>query len=80
MLFTILGILTCSRSFGAGFAFEGDHFAGRIHDGRIGGYRTSDRILRIGHVDDNDLGDVTGFFADADVLVRFHGERVETDV
>ena len=60
--------------------FQGDDFAGWIHDGWIGRDRSFDWIGRIGHVDDDDEGRIVDFLSNTDELVRLHRERTETDV
>ena len=60
--------------------FECDHFARRVHDGRVGGDWAPDRVLRVRHVDDDHLRCVVDLLAHTDELVRLHGESGETDV
>lgn len=62
------------------FTFQSDDFARRIHDGRIGSDRPFDRIIRVGHVDDDDVGGVVNFFSNTDELIWFHGKWTEADV
>lgn len=57
--------------------FEGDNFAGWIHDGWIGTNWSSNRITRIGHVDNNHLCCLTNLLSDANEFVRLHGESAE---
>ena len=61
-------------------SLQGDHLRGRVHDGRVGRDRASNRVDRVGHVDDDHLVGLTDLFSDADELVRLHGEAVEAHV
>lgn len=61
-------------------SFQRNHFRRRIHDGRIGGNGTTNRVSMISHVNDDHLVVVAHFFADAYEFVGFHGEAVEADV
>lgn len=54
-----------------------DDFAGRIHNGRVGADGTANGIGRVAHVDDHHLVSPVHLLADADELVRLHGERAE---
>ena len=60
--------------------FEGDHFAGGVHDGRVCGDGPPDGVGRVVHVDDNNLRSVSHLLAHTDEFVRFHGEGGESDV
>lgn len=60
--------------------FEGNNFAGGVHDGAVSGDGAADGIVGIGHVDDDDLGLLAHFLSHADELVRLHGEGAEADV
>lgn len=60
-----------------GRTFERNHFAGRIHDGRIGANWPSDWIVAIVHIDDDHLSRIGGFLTHTDEFVRFHRERAE---
>lgn len=53
--------------------FESDDLTSRVHDSRISTYRPANGILRVVHVDDDDLRRFTDFLTDTDKLVRFHG-------
>lgn len=49
--------------------FEGNHFAGRVHDGAVCRYGPADGIVRICHIYYDDLGLLSNFFSHADELV-----------
>lgn len=59
--------------------FERDNLANRVHDSRVGSNGPPDDIIRVIHVDDDDLALFADFLADANEPVRLHGERVETE-
>lgn len=59
---------------------QGDHLRGRVHDGRVGGDGPPDGVHGVGHVDDDNLVVLSDLLADADELVRLHGEGVEAHV
>jgi hypothetical protein len=61
-------------------SLEGDHFRCWIHDGRVGGDRTTNRVGGVGHVDDDHLIGLADFFSDANEFVRLHREAVEADI
>ena len=59
--------------------FESDDLRGRVHDGRVGGDGSTNRIGRVVQVDDDHLGRLAHLLAHAYELVRLHGERAEAD-
>lgn len=58
---------------------QGDDFAGRVHDGRVGADGPPDRVRRVTHVDDDDLRGLADLLADADELVGLHRQVTEGD-
>lgn len=60
--------------------FQGDDFAGWIHDGAVSRDGPPDGVGGVGHVHDHHLVLIADFFSDADELVRLHGEIAEPDV
>ena len=60
--------------------FQSDDLAGRVHDRRVRGDRSPDRVGRVGHVDDDHLGGLPHLLPHADELVALHREGVEPDV
>lgn len=60
--------------------FEGDDFAGRVHDGAVGRDGSADGRVGVTHVNDDHLSLLANFLPHADELVRLHGERAEADV
>lgn len=67
-------ILCCSRYLG----FEGEDPGVGVHEGGVGGDGPSERLHGHGHVDDDDAV-LRGGLADADVLLRLHGDVGEGD-
>lgn len=59
--------------------FQSYDLASRVHYGRISANRPADRILRIVHIDDDDLRRVANLLTDANELVRFHCQVGEGD-
>lgn len=55
--------------------FQGNDFAGWIHDCWIGANRSTDRICGVIHIDDNYLIIVTDLFTYTNEFVRLHRER-----
>lgn len=60
--------------------FETNDLGDRIHDGRVGGDGSSQHIVLLVQVDNDDLVLFAHFLPDADELVRLHRERVEANV
>lgn len=60
--------------------FEGDDFAGGVHDGAVGRDRPPDGIGGVGHVHDHHLVLLTHLLADADELIRLHCQIAEANV
>lgn len=60
--------------------FKSDDFTSRIHNCGIGGYRSSDRIGGIVHVDDYHLGSITNLFSNANEFIRLHSKGVKADI
>lgn len=60
--------------------FQGDDFAGGVHDGAVSGDGPADGVGRVGHVDDDHLGLLAHLLTDADELVRLHRQRAEANV
>lgn len=60
--------------------FQGDDFAGRVHDGAVGRDRPPDRVGGVRHVHNHHLVLIADLFPDADKLVWLHGEVAEPDV
>ena len=61
--------------------FQSDDLAGRVHDRRVRGDRSPDRVGRVGHVDDDHLRGLSHLLADTNVPgifiggYKFHFER-----
>lgn len=66
--------------FGARRTLERQDLGDRVHHRRVGGDRPAQRVRRVGHVDDDDLILLADLLADADELVRLHGQGVEPNV
>jgi len=49
--------------------FQSDDFGGRVHDGRVGSDGSTNGIVGIGQVDDDNLGRFTHLLPDTDELV-----------
>lgn len=60
--------------------FEGDYFAGWIHDGAVCGDRPADGIVGVGHVDDDHLRLLAHLLSYTDELVGLHGQGAESNV
>lgn len=60
--------------------FQGDDFAGGIHDGAVGRDGPPDWVGGVRHVHDHHLVLLAHLLSDADELVRLHGEIAEPDV
>jgi len=67
-------ILCCPRYLG----FEREDSGVWVHERRVGGDGPSERLHGHGHVDDDDAV-LRGGLADADVLLRLHGDMGEGD-
>lgn len=67
-------ILCCPRYLG----FEREDSGIGVHERRVGGDRAPERLHGHGHVDDDDAV-LRGGLADADVLLRLHGDMGEGD-
>ena len=53
--------------------FQSDDLAGRVHDRRVRGDRSPDRVGRVGHVDDDHLRGLSHLLADTNVPGIFIG-------
>ena len=51
-----------------------------MHDGRVGHNGISNRVGRVGEVDDDQRGGLAHFLSHTNELVRLHGQRAESDV
>lgn len=60
--------------------FEGDDFAGGIHDGTVGRNRSPDWVGGIRHVHNHHLVLLAHLLTDADELVRLHRQIAEPNV
>lgn len=61
-------------------SLESNHFAGRIHNGRICCNWATNRAVWIRHVDNNDLCRISHLLSNTDKFVRLHRQVVKTDV
>lgn len=60
--------------------FEGDDFAGGVHDGTVGRNRSPDWVGGIRHVHNHHLVLLAHLLTDADELVRLHRQIAEPNV
>ena len=60
--------------------FQGDDFAGGVHDGTVGRDRPPDWVGGVGHVHNHHLVLLAHLLPDADELVRLHGQIAEPNV
>lgn len=65
---------------GAWLTFQGNDFAGWVHDGAVCRDGPADGIVGVGHVDDDHLGLLAHLLPHTDELVGLHGQRAESDV
>lgn len=74
----------CSPAYGGAreleLTFEGDDFAGGVHDGAVRRDGPADGVVGVGHVDDDHLGLLAHLLPYADELVGLHGQSAESDV
>lgn len=60
--------------------FQGDDFAGGVHDGTVGRDGPPDWVSGVRHVHDHNLVLLTHLLSDADELVGLHGQIAEPNV
>lgn len=60
--------------------FKSDDFTSWIHNCGIGGYRSSDGIGRVIHIDNDHLGSIANLFSHTNEFIGLHGKRIKADI